>query len=180
MTVDSKIRRESPTWRRSSRWLLPRLADHRLICRVRNGICLVFLKATIGAGRACTAGAGAPYASVSAHKGISFFATLFGQSLNIIIPGVHGLVGFGTEYPGMSTVHRSGLATLDYKLMGRTARLRARTKLLVWQVQGHDWWLSVDTVGRFELVNVGRRQNIPSCVSKGRRWERGVPYHPGV
>jgi len=62
----------------------------------------------------------------------------------------------------MATMHRSGLASFDNKLVGRASGLRTRAKLLVRQIQGHDGGLGVDAVGGLELVEMCWRQNVPA------------------
>lgn len=54
----------------------------------------------------------------------------------------------------MAAVHGSSLAAFDNEFVGGTSGLGTRTKLLVWQIQGHDWRLSVDTIGRFKFVEM--------------------------
>ena len=66
----------------------------------------------------------------------------------------------------MATVHGSSLAAFDDELVGGTSGLRARAKLLIGQIQGHDWRLSVDAIGRLELMEMGRRQNIPALLDQ--------------
>jgi hypothetical protein len=54
---------------------------------------------------------------MAAHESIAFFAALLSQSLDIVIPSIHGLVSFSTENPGVPAVHGSSLATFDDKLV---------------------------------------------------------------
>jgi hypothetical protein len=99
---------------------------------------------------------------MSADKGIALLSTLLGQGLDIFKPRHHGFVSLGPENPSVATVHGSSLTAFDNELVGGTSGLGTRTKLLVWQIQGHDRRLSVDAIGGFELVDMRRRQNIPT------------------
>jgi hypothetical protein len=94
---------------------------------------------------------------MATNKGIALLSTLLGQGLDIFKPRHHSFVSLCPEYPGVATVHRSSLTAFDNELVGGTSGLGTRTKLLVWQIQGHDRRLSVDAIGRFELVDVRRR-----------------------
>ncbi|PNY29179.1 hypothetical protein TCAP_00901 [Tolypocladium capitatum] len=73
-------------------------------------------------------------------------------------------MALGAEDPCVSSVHRARLAALEDELVGRSALGRVRTKLLLRQVERHDWGLRL--VRRLELVEMGGRQHIPaSCVA---------------
>ena len=55
---------------------------------------------------------------MSTDKGISLFAALLGENLDIVVPRHHRLVRLGPEYPSVAAVHGSSLATFDDKLVG--------------------------------------------------------------
>jgi hypothetical protein len=91
---------------------------------------------------------------MAANESVALLSTLLSQGLDIVEPSRHGLVCLGPEYPSVATVHGSSLTAFDNELVGGAAGLRTGTKLLVWQIQGHDGRLSVDAIGGLELMDM--------------------------
>jgi hypothetical protein len=137
------------------------LRQTRRIGRVRYTIGLVFFKTvTAVAATAFTVVAHTP--RVSADERAALFASLLGENLDVLVPGKHSLVTFSAEDPAVALVHSTGLTALEHELGARRAGFRMRAELLVCEGERHDRRLSVDLVRRFELVQVGRRQDIPT------------------
>ena len=137
------------------------LGQTRRIGRVWHAVGLVFFKTvTAVAATALTVVAHTP--GVSADKRAALFARLLGENLDVLVPGKHGLVAFRPEDPAVALVHSTGLTTLEHELGARRARFRMRAEFLVREGERHDRRLSVDLVRRLELVQVGRRQDIPT------------------
>ena len=63
-------------------------------------------------------------------------------------------MAFGAEDPAVPTMHTARLAAFEDELMRGRARLGVGAQFLVGEEEGHDGWLSVDSVGGFELVEV--------------------------
>ncbi|PNY29181.1 hypothetical protein TCAP_00901 [Tolypocladium capitatum] len=129
--------------------LWPRLWVNVHLVR-REGLVVVLVDDAVTARRAARGLAQAP--GVGAHKLAAFLGRLLRQGLDILVPGHHGVMALGAEDPCVSSVHRARLAALEDELVGRSALGRVRTKLLLRQVERHDWGLRL--VRRLELVEM--------------------------
>jgi hypothetical protein len=117
---------------------------------------------------------------MATHIIVAFLGRLLRQSLDVFVPGHHGVVTLGAEDPGMSAMHGSGLAALEDKLVGGASLGRMRAELLFREVKRHDRRLGL--VRRLEFVEVSRRKDIPiqlaDLLSSAETFL--CTYHPAV
>lgn len=140
------------------------LVDDARLGRIGDLVSFVLLKTVTADAIAVAVLADA--ANVLTNESVAFFGSLLSQNLDGFVPSHHSLVRLSAENPVVAAVHATALAALEHEFVRRGTGLRVRTQLLLGQVQRHNWRLRVDLVGRLELMQVSRRQDVPPrCVA---------------
>jgi hypothetical protein len=97
---------------------------------------------------------------MASHELTSLLGGLLGESLDVLIPGHHSVMTFGTEDPRVSAVHAACLATLEDELVRRASFVGVGSYFLFWKIKRHDRGLRLVRCLKFVEMRSGKY--IPS------------------